>query len=267
MPYPAGGFVENYIDYPSPEKWGEICRITFEMIFSDLTKQAFDSAGNVGERIGIWQEEQTANVIFGLTSTIDGVSVNGNNHSWNGTSYNTYQASAPWVNTVGSLQILDWTQINQIEQFWVNMLDPQTGKVIKIRPTAAVVQPWKLNYWKRIFAATNTRQGAYPTTGATNTLTDSPSPLDTDYPVTTSPYAYQLLLASGLTAAQAQEYVVVADFKRAFVWRYVYNLQVVEAPPQNPEEFNSDIVYQVKGSIFGKVCVRDPRFAALTYNT
>ena len=48
MPYPAGSFGENYVDYQSPEKWGQICRITFEMIFSDLTKQAFDSAGGRG---------------------------------------------------------------------------------------------------------------------------------------------------------------------------------------------------------------------------
>ncbi len=269
MPYPASFFGENYIDYPQPEKWGQICRITFEMIFSDLTKQAFDSAGNVGERIGIWEEEQNAAVVFGLSSvTIDGVAVNGNNHIWNGTAYNTYQTSAPWVNQISGLQILDWTQLNQIEQLFVNMLDPQTGKPIQITPNGAVIQPFKWYYWKRLQAATTRdRMGSFPTSGATNLQTEAQNPLDGDYPIYRSKYAYQLLLSSGLTSTQAQEYAVVGDFKKAIVCRYVYKLQVVEAPPQNPEEFNSDIVFQVKGSIYQKTAMRDPRYLALAYNT
>ena len=81
--------------------------------------------------------------------------------------------------------------------------------------------------------------------------------------------AYQLLLASGLTSSQAQEYTVVGNLKKAFKCRYVYKLQTIEAPPQNPEEFTSDAVSSSRSRVPSsrRPGVADPQFAALAYNT
>ncbi len=262
MPYPTSGFLEQYIDYPVPQKFGEICNVTFEMIFSDLTKQVFDAAGNVGERCAIEQEERCTSVVYGLT----------NPFSWNGTTYSSFLTTGSWINKITGKVIQDWTDLNDIEILAAKMLDPTTNKPIKIRPTAALVQPYRWYNWKRIQEATGTKSGAYSQSGYTP-QTDAPSPLEFNYPIFKSLYAQNLLTTAaasgggGLTDVQAREYVVLADFKKAFVWRYVYPMTIVEAPPMNTAEFEQDITLRVKASNYGVCCVKNPRYAYLSVNT
>ena len=266
MPYSAAHFQPEYIDYQAPAKFGRLCFVTMEMIFSDLTKQAYDSADSVSRRLAIAREKRILRVILGLV----------NPHSWNGTTYNTYQTSAPWINTVSGLQLRDWTNINTIEQLFAIMTDPVTNEVIEIEPTAILVMPPNKYNAKRALHATGTRTGVLPGSGDpdTGSMVYAPNPLDKQYPVVVSKHGYNLLqqatgapyFGGGLTSTQAKEYVVLADFQRAFVYRQVYPLRVVEAPPQNPFDFLQDIAVAVKASEYGTAQVRDPRFAALAYN-
>jgi hypothetical protein len=45
--YPNTTFSAQYITYPGPRKQGQICQVTMEAIYSDLTGQILDSAGSV----------------------------------------------------------------------------------------------------------------------------------------------------------------------------------------------------------------------------
>jgi hypothetical protein len=268
--FPHTSFTQQYIDYPVPKKFGLACNVTFEMIFSDLTNQAYNSAGSVGERVRINREERQLRIVYGIDSAP---------YSWNGTTYNIYQSSAPWVNTVSGKVVQDWTDLNDLEQVFVNMLDPVTKKPINILPNAALVMPYKYYHWKRINEATNTKTGAYSTSGLTP-QTEAPnpiknSPFGSDYEIIHSKFGYAQVLANGIgpnlttsyTAAQAREVVVFGDFKKAFVYREVHPLEVSELPPNNILQHNQDIIFSVRAKEFGVMCVRDPRYVMMAYNS
>lgn len=251
MPYPHTSFSPNYIEYPAIEKIGKICAVTMEAIYSDLTGQILDSAGSVGTYCGIAREERILKVVLGLT----------NNHKWNGSSYNTYLTSGSWVNKVATFTMTDWSSINTLEQLFMNMLDPNTGKNILIEPKQLFVMPANKYRTRRAITATNTRSGDFATSGNPDQI-EAPNPLDKDYQILTSPHARRLLVESGVSATNADKYVFLGDFKKAFIWREAKPLTVVEAPAQNPMEFNQDIALAVKASLMGVAAVRDPRFVA-----
>jgi hypothetical protein len=155
-----------------------------------------------------------------------------------------------------------------LEQLAANMLDPVTGKVIDIpiQEMKLIVQPYRKYNAKRAIGATNTRSGSYSTTQQ-NPMLDAPNPIDVQYPILTSKFLYQLLINSGLTALQAQEYWYLGAFTKAFCYRQVYPMQTVVAPPMNPMEFLQDIVLATKSQEFGVAGVMDPRFAFQSTNT
>lgn len=251
-PYPQTQFAGQYITYPGVEKHGRICAVSMEAIYSDLTTQILDSARSVGTYLGLTREYKILQVVLGVT----------NNHSWNGTSYNTYLTTGSWVNTLATYSLTDWTSINSLEQLFVNMVDPVTGYPILIEPKQMLVMP-ALKYQARsIVNATEVQRGNYATTGEP-VRTQASNPLDRDYQILTSPHALKALTDSGVSAANANGRVYLGDFKKAFVWREAMPLKVVEAPPLNPLEFNQDIALAVKASWMGVAGVRDPRFVVL----
>lgn len=259
-PYPHTEFQEQYITYPAIRKFGQICAVTMEAIYSDLTGQIRESAGSVGLRIRQEKEEVILRTVLGID----------NSYSFNGTSYNTYQASTPWINTVGSTPFLDWSSLNSAEQLLMQMTDPVTGKPIKIQAKQLLVMPAKYYTFMRTLNAIEVRTGD----GASNTqATYAASPLAMNYPLLKSQYARQLLITSaanlgaGLTATQADEYWYLGDFKRAFVWRQYLPFETFVAPPLAPEEFHNDIILQVKAREAGVAGVRDPRFVVRMYST
>lgn len=252
--YPQTSFVGQYIDLPAPEKYGRVCSLTFEMVYSDLTGQAFDSAGSVGRRVGLWEEKKKQRVVWGVV----------NNHSWNGTSYNTYLTSGAWTNKTTGFTLTNWTSMNTLEQLFNKMRDPVLNEPIDIEAYSLFVMPNAYYTAKRILNATEVRSGDV-TAGAGDQLI-SQSPLEGYGKILTSKHAFKMLTdaaadgGAGLTESQANGYGLVGDFKKAFVWREVFPMQVIQAPPQNPAEFYQDIVFQVKANIFGVAGVRDPRY-------
>lgn len=249
MRYPQHVFRGQYVTYPAPEKYGGICKVTMEAVFSDLTGQIIDSAGSVGRRTGLDVEYRKLKVFLGQV----------NNHSWNGTSYDTYQTSTPWINKTTSFTLSTWRDINTLEQLFVDMRDPVTGKPIDIEPKNMFVMPSNRYNAMRIVNATETRSGDI--TASTGDQVIARNPLDQNYQILTSPHAYKILVDASV--ATPERYVLIGDFKKTFVWREVYPLRVINAPPQNPDEFSQDIALQVKASVFGVAGVRDPRFTVL----
>jgi hypothetical protein len=268
MPYPRTQFTEQYIDYPAPEKFGELCEVLMESIYSDLTGQILDSAGSTGRRVRINKEERILDVVLGIV----------NNFKWNGTSFNTYYSTAPaapanasftWVNVKSGQVIIDWTHINELEQLFANMLDPVTGKPINVNPEWMLVMPVKYYTHKRILTATDIRTGD----GASTTqATYAPSPLETNYKLLKSKFAFQRSSATasvnggGGSAASAKE-VAIYGSKKAFVWRQAEPMTTIEAPANNPAQIERDVAVQVRAREWGVAAVRDPRFVTYSYNS
>jgi hypothetical protein len=251
--YPKTGFGEDYIHTPRPVKYGQILQVTKESVFNDRTGLLLDNARKVGTVLGINKEKRCLKVILGLT----------NSYKWRGTSYNTYQTTTPWINSLASTELVDWTDVDAAEQLFADMVDPNTGEPIMISATTMLVMPAYKHTAKRILNATEVDQGGHATGDAdavVNTVrTKSANPLDS-YGLEVSKLAYSLLKASGVAAADAKKYWFIGDFQQAFAYREMWPLELTEAPPNSHEEFHNDIVAQFKASEKGVAAVMDPRY-------
>lgn len=264
MPYAQTQFTGNYVKLPAIEKVGRICAITAEMIYADKTSQALQSAESVGTYCGLAKEERILKTVMGITgnyvygtsqgseSTLDTYSATG------GQSGLTYG----FINQVNSYALSNWSSINTLEQLFFQMKDPNTGKPIDIFGPGMqmIVMPFQKYSASRILnPATTTKNGPYATTGDVEQL-ESPNPLDNNYGLLTSAHARALLIASGVSASNADKYVWLGNFKKAFVWREAKPLEVVQAPANNWAEFNQDIAVAIKASWWGAAGVMDPRY-------
>lgn len=263
MPYPQTQFSGNYVRIPAIEKVGRICAITAEMIYSDKTAQALSSAESVGTYCGLVREERILNTVLGLTNNYVYGTAAGSEST-----LNTYSTTAQsgmtygFINKVGSYALSNWASINTLEQLFYQMKDPNTGKPIDIFGPGMqmLVMPFQKYSASRILnPATTTKNGPYATSGDVEQL-ESPNPLDNNYGILTSAHARNLLVTSGISATNADKYVYLGNFKKAFVWREAKPMEVVQAPANNWAEFNQDIAVAIKASWWGSAGVMDPRY-------
>lgn len=262
-PYPETAFGERFIQTPHTTKKGEIVSITKEMVYFDRPGQALTRANEIGKYVGYQKEQICLKVLLGLV----------NNYNLNGTSYNTYLTAGSWVNSQSSAPLVDWTSINEAFVLFQNILDPDTSLPIVTEPKALFVMPARLFTARRITAATEVRSTS--PSFAASPAADSPgnvqmisgNPLPWSLEVFTSPIAYQLLLNSGLTAAQAQDYWYMGDFKRSLWYMQNWPLQLEQAPPNNIAMFERDLVVRVKASEKGYPVVDEPRYLVKMTNS
>jgi hypothetical protein len=245
MPYPHLGFGEDYIETPSTTKRGFIVPVTKEAIFFDRTHLVLSRAAEVGEVLGLNKEKRLIDLAIGVT----------NNYKWKGTTYNTYQTSTPWINSLSSNELVDWTNVDKAEQLFADILDPNTGEPVLVRGTTVLVTPAYRHAAHRVFDAaelTFTAAGSTTATVAANPLSG--------YRVYDSRLAYRRIIASGIAAATAKKYWFVGDFRRAFAYMENWPITVTQAPIGSEAEFNNDIVLRFKASERGAAAVINPRY-------
>jgi hypothetical protein len=244
MPYPTYGFGEDYIETPSTSKHGFIVPVTREAVFFDRTNLVLARAAEVGESLGLNKEKRLLDVLIGAT----------NSFKWNGTSYDTYQAATPWINTLSSNELVDWTDVDAAEQLFANMLDPHTGEPILVSGPSVLVTPAYRHAAHRIFEAAEIRY----TSGSTETLADNP--LSGQYRVEVSRLMHRRIVASGESDANAKKWWFVGNFKKAFAYMENWPITLTQAPPNSEAEFTHDIVVRYKASERGSPAVLDPRY-------
>jgi hypothetical protein len=245
MPYPHLGFGEDYIETPSTTKRGFIVPMTKEAIFFDRTHLVLTRAAEVGEVLGLNKEKRLIDLVIGAT----------NNYKWKGTTYNTYQTSTPWINSLATNELVDWTNVDKAEQLFADILDPNTGEPVLVSGTTVLVMPAYRLAAQRVFNAT---QLTFTASGST-TATIAANPLS-GYRVSESRLAYRRIIASGISAANAKKYWFVGDFRRAFAYMENWPITVTQAPIGSDAEFNNDIVLRFKASERGAAAVINPRY-------
>jgi len=245
MPYPHLGFSEDYIETPSTTKRGFIVPVTREAIFFDRTHLVLSRAAEVGEILGLNKEKRIIDVVIGAT----------NNYKWKGTSYNTYQASTPWINTITGNELVDWTDIDAAEQLFADILDPNTGEPVLVRGTTLLVTPFYRHAARRIVNAT---QLEFAPDGAP-TATFAPNPLG-NFRVFDSRLMYRRIVAAGAAPSDAKKWFFLGDFKRAFAYMENWPITVTQAPLASEADFNNDIVLRFKASERGAAAVINPRY-------
>jgi hypothetical protein len=245
MPYPSVGFGEDYIETPSTTKRGYIVPVTKEAIFFDRTHLVLSRAAEVGELLGLNKEKRLIDVIIGAA----------NNYKWLGTSYNTYQASTPWINVKASNELVDWTNVDAAEQLFADMLDPNTGEPVLLTANTVLVMPAYRHAAHRVFNALEVQFN--PASSATTTLAASPL---ANYQVVESRLAYRRVVASGQSAADAQKWWFLGDFKKAFAYMENWPITVTQSAAGSEADFSQDIVVRFKASERGAAAVLNPRF-------
>lgn len=245
MPYPHLGFGEDYIETPSTTKRGFIVPVTKEAVFFDRTHLVLSRAAEVGEVLGLNKEKRLIDLVIGVT----------NNYKWKGTTYNTYQTTTPWINSLATNELVDWTNVDKAEQLFADILDPATGEPVLVKGTTVLVMPAYRHAAHRVFSAaelTFTAAGSTTATVAANPLTG--------YRVYDSRLAYRRIIAAGIAAATAKKYWFVGDFRRAFAYMENWPITITQTPIGSEAEFNNDIVLRFKASERGAAAVLNPRY-------
>mgnify|MGYP007059386635 CR=1 FL=1 len=245
MPYPSVGFGEDYIETPATTKRGFIVPVTREAIFFDRTHLVLSRAAEVGQMLGLNKEKRLLDLVIGAT----------NNYKWRGTSYDTYQSSGPWVNTLSGNELVDWTDVDAAEQLFADILDPNTGEPVLVQANTVLVMPAYRHAAHRVF---NAAEITYEPSGDA-TATTAANPLG-NYRVFESRLAYRRVVASGETASDAKKWWFLGDFRRAFAYMENWPITVTQSPTGSEADFASDIVVRFKASERGAAAVIDPRY-------
>ena len=245
MPYPSLGFGEDYIETPSTTKRGFIVPVTKEAVFFDRTHLVLSRAAEVGELLGLNKEKRLIDLAIGAT----------NNYKWQGTAYNTYQSSAPWVNVKTGNELVDWTNVDVAEQLFADMLDPTTGEPVLLQANTVLVMPAYRHAAARVFNALEVRFAA----SGSGTTTLAANPLG-GYSVHESRLAYRRVVAAGQAPADAKKWWFIGDFKRAFAYMENWPITVTQSSANSEADFNNDIIVRFKASERGAAAVINPRY-------
>ena len=256
QPYPLVGVAEDYIDTPQTLKKGLMDALTKEAVFFDRTMLVVNRCREVGEFLGLNKEKRLIDAVCDINA---GATAGPNSHryKWKGTTYASFQATTPWVNVKTGNALVDWTNVDALEQIGQKILDPFTGEPIGYETKDLIVT--RQNKWvaKRINFATQVVQvtPGYSTSGAPN-QTFAASPLEKNYRIISSNQ-----LGARMTAgSEALTDWFAGDLARAVKYNENWPITVQQAPPNNIEEFTRDIVMMWKASERGAAFVKDPRY-------
>jgi hypothetical protein len=243
------GLEDRWVQTPATVEHSLGMEITFEAIAQDLTQQILTRAASVGHSVGIRKELRLIDTILGVTNT----------YSYKGTSYNTYQAATPWINTAAN-DLVDWTDVNIILQYFNKMRDPETGLPILVNPTDLLVMPAQLMTATKIFRDTSV-QARTPTTMAVVSGLNNPV-AGMFNPMTSNFLYYRATAADGLNLSEsdANEVHIMGDFKKALGYKQFHPLQVEMAIPGTLEMLSRRIVSAYFAYERGVPFVKEPRF-------
>ncbi len=247
MPYPNVGFSEDYVETPNTSKRGLIVPVTKEAVFFDRTHLILSRAAEVGEVLALNKEKRILDAVLGVTNTF----------KWKGKGYNTYCSATadPYVNMMSSNPLADWTSLENAENLFASMLDPNTKEPILVEPDTVLVMPQKRGIAHRLFNASEVSYTASEST----TMSAIANPY-ARYNVVSSRLAYKRLLDSGVTAANAAGYWFLGNFRKAFAYMENWPITVTQSPLGSEADFTQDIVVRFKASERGTPAVLNPRY-------
>lgn len=252
--FPDVKYGQDYIDIPTSKKRGLKIGITREMIFFDETGKVIEQATTVGDRLGVNKEKRTLRTVLGID----------NGFSRNGTARNTYVAAAdPRINSLGATPLVDWNTMDAAMQVFNNMNDDRTvGEPINVMPDTMLVTQAGLWNANRILNATSIRQD----TSANAAHAYGPNPVQGVKNVITSPWIVNLLVASGLSLADAKKYWFFGQPKKAFKYRTLFPFQVLAAQ-HDKDKFERDVVAQFRADERGVPRIVAPWYMARFFDT
>ena len=263
-PFRSVGFSEEYIETPATDKHGVIIPVTKEAVFFDRTGLVLERAKSVGELLGLQKEKRLLGVVIGAVNPYrekrygDAAPVN----------LKTFYAAddnARWTNHFDGNGLVDYTNIDNADQQFAGMVDPNTGEPIilgkrfvlapaqmrrRVAQIATATELWKLTNTQTQWAGGTD----FPAVGtiSRNQLADL------GYVTSAQLYA-QLKAQLGLDSATAQGYWFYGDIAQAFAYMENWPITVTQAPAASEADFAQDISFRFKASERGAAAVLEPR--------
>ena len=263
MPFPHYGFGETYIETPTSDKRGLKCSVTKEAIFYDLTGHVLTRAGEVGQVLATRKEKRVMDMIIGYGGGSTPNFAGGGKWRYKGTDYAVFNTttvdwSSYWYVNQHTAALSDYTDIDEAEQLFAEMRQPDTREPIEIMGTRTLLVPPALRVTaRRIVNTTEIHEGDSDVRiGVSGNLVD-----DLGIQAVSSAYMYRRLIDGGsVSAANAKKHWLYGDFAKAFAYMENWPITVVQSPPNSYVEFNQDIVIEVKASERGTCAVINPYY-------
>jgi hypothetical protein len=255
--FKAVGVTEDYRERAAMDVRGLRVEVSKKAILGDLTGMLVEQCQSIGESLAISIEKRLADAIIDANAGATSINAGGHRYHWKGTSYATYQASAPWVNISSSNPLANWTSLDAAWQVLRAIVDPYTGEPIIVRPDCLIVTDelaWLANY---VLRATEARRGDITTGTGTQEIGASP----TSYMLNNvKPVASQYLTARVAAASQDASDWYLAD-KRAWERVYRWDVETQERGTDSEAAFLRDVIYQFRATMMDVVATKQPRFA------
>ena len=254
-PYALAGFGENWVFTPGIQDRGMAIPITWEVLFNDKTGQASDRGKNVGKWAGVNQEKAAIDCVIDENTTR-------HRYNWRGTviaSYGNNSGTHSWDNLEASNALVDWTDLNNAEQLFNNLVDPFTGEPIVMGDARHLLVTWGMQPTADyVLKSTqvNLSIGGYATSGNL-TQYQGENRWKNKYQVVSS-----RLLASRLATDTDWFLGDVGAYARCMV---AEPMRVVQAPANNEAEFWRRIVQLYRVNYRKQYAVVEPR--AMVRNT
>lgn len=243
--FPFVGTTEDWIETPVTTKRGFIVPITKEAIFFDRTGQLLAEAGAVGDSLMLNKEKRAIDCLIDQNTQA-------HRYKWRGTSYETYNASSPWGNITTGNALVDWTDIDNANQTLNAITDPNTGEPVVVEADTLICcksLEMTANRIKNATEITVTTPGF--ATSLNPNQTRQANPMSGAYNVVTSrQLAARLSLDTDWFYGSPSKYAAYMEN---------WGITVVEAPTNNSDDFNRDIVSKFKCSERGQYAVKQPR--------
>ena len=275
------GFGEEYVETPDTRKWGGIIGLTKEAVFFNLTGTITKQAQEMGMLLALREEKEVLGVMIGGTKdpvyykekkqfddalvTLDLFQ----RASGSGTYQlaDTYSSRLhPFVNEIPDNPLTDYTNIRTCDQYFSNIVDPNTGEPIVVgKPFVFAPHTKRMDIMHMLEAEQIWKMsaGGLSSTGGVNTLGPnvlSRIGLTADQFATSRQLKAQLVAQfANLSAAEADDVWFYGDPSEAFKYVTNWPLTVVQAPTNSEAEFRSDIILRWKASKQGRMVISNPR--------
>jgi len=261
------GFGEMYQSTPETIEQALKVPVTREAVYFDLTAQVNETAGEVGDELAYGQEKDIADTVLGVTGLAS-------RYNFNGTTYETYQATSPWANDLSNA-FVDVTSVDTARQQFVGMTDPATGREIQVNALDLLCMPAKeLVMRNQLFGpnvqiGTQQSAGNFPTyyTMSANQINAVGRGTYRLIPLTAIWYN-RALAADGLalSAANAQKYWYSGDFARAFEWQENWPLTPWNASADELTMKDRGLVAVFGANYRGTMFVKEARYTQRNKN-
>lgn len=240
-PYPVFGVNQQWVDTgPLVKRGGEV-RVTREIAVEDDTGQVMRECSALGDYMGINKEKRVVDLAIGVT----------NNYKRNGTAYDTYQATTPYINYDSTNSLTDYTSIDRARRMFQNMTDPNTGEPIVIGGGVLLV-PQALEIQANVIVRAQTIERVDNTVSASTIRTTSGNPLPAGLSVLSSPYVY-------LRTSSATRWFY-GEPKKAIGYMEAWAIETDQLGAGSALHFHNDIIAAWKASEMGLPQMLEPRY-------